>query len=296
MPLPQIPLSNPLDEDKLHEECGIFGAIGVADAAQFVALGLHALQHRGQEAGGIVTYTPVTGFNSSRRFGYVRDNFTKADVMAKLPGTIGIGHVRYSTAGSKGNTQLRDVQPLFAEFAMGGCAIAHNGNITNAEALRRELIERGSIFQSSSDTECIIHLMARSIQRNIPERMKDALRRVEGAFSIIAMTRSKLIGVRDPLGVRPLMLGQIGEGWVLASETCALDIIGAEFVREIAPGEMVIINEKGVESLFPFAPAKSKFCVFEHVYFSRPDSIIGGRSVYETRRQIGVELAVDVGQ
>ncbi len=287
--LPRHPF-DPLD-DKLKEECGIFGVIGVADAANFVALGLHALQYRGQEAGGIVTYDPATGFNSARRFGYVRDNFTKADVMATLPGSIGIGHVRYSTAGSKGATAIRDVQPFFGEFSMGGCAVAHNGNLTNAAQLRRELIERGSIFQSSSDSECIIHLMARSIQRTIPERMKDALRRVEGAFSVVAMTRTKLIGVRDALGVRPLVLGRLGEGWVLASETCALDIIGAEFVREIEPGEMVVIDGQGVESFHPFGRAESRFCIFEHVYFSRPDSILCGRSVYETRRQIGVELA-----
>jgi len=287
----ELPPSHPFDDDKLREECGIFGVVGVVDAAQFVALGLHALQHRGQEAGGIVTYDPEAGFSSARRFGYVRDTFTKADVIDGLPGTIGIGHVRYSTAGSKGQTQIRDVQPLFAEFAMGGSAIAHNGNITNADALKRELIERGSIFQSSSDTECIIHLMARSIQRNIPERMKDALRRIEGAFSIIAMTRTKLIGVRDPLGVRPLMLGKVGDGWVLASETCALDIIGAEFIREVEPGEMVIATTHGVESFFPFERRKPRFCIFEHVYFSRPDSVIGGLSVYETRRRIGVELA-----
>ncbi|WP_424932508.1 amidophosphoribosyltransferase [Amaricoccus macauensis] len=282
--------ANPFDDDKLREECGVFGVVNAKDAANFVALGLHALQHRGQEAGGIVTYDSETGFNSARRFGYVRDNFTSAKLMETLPGTIGIGHVRYSTAGSKG-AQIRDVQPLFAEYQMGGCAIAHNGNLTNAMALREELIGRGSIFQSSSDTECIIHLMARSIQRSITERMKDALRRVEGAFSIVAMTRSKLIGVRDPLGVRPLMLGRIGEGWILSSETCALDIVGAEFVREIEPGEMVICNEDGVESVFPFGRQKSRFCIFEHVYFSRPDSIVGGQSVYETRRRIGVELA-----
>ncbi len=278
-------------DDKLKEECGVFGVIGVADAANFVALGLHALQHRGQEAGGIVAHDPVQGFNSARRFGYVRDNFTSASLMETLPGPLAIGHVRYSTAGSKGQTAIRDVQPFFGEFSMGGAAIAHNGNITNAEALRRELIERGSIFQSSSDSECIIHLMARSLQRNIPERMEDALRRVEGAFSVVAMTRTKLIGVRDPLGVRPLVLGRVGDGWALSSETCALDIIGAEFVREIEPGEMVVITERGVESLRPFRPQAPRFCIFEHVYFSRPDSIIGGRSVYETRRQIGVELA-----
>jgi amidophosphoribosyltransferase len=224
--------------------------------------------------------------------GYVRDNFTQSDVMQTLPGGIGIGHVRYSTAGNKGQTAIRDVQPFFGEFAMGGAAIAHNGNLTNAAALRRELIERGSIFQSSSDSECIIHLMARSMGRTIPDRMEEALRKAEGAFSIVAMTRSKLMGVRDPLGVRPLVLGKVGDGWALSSETCGLDIIGADYVREIEPGEMVVISsEKGVESHFPFRPQKPRFCIFEHVYFSRPDSILGGRSVYETREAIGRELA-----
>ncbi len=284
-------LAHPFDDDKLKEECGIFGVHGVADAANFVALGLHALQHRGQEAGGIVAHDKDAGFNNARRFGYVRDHFTKPELMKTLPGSLAIGHVRYSTAGNKGQTAIRDVQPFFGEFAMGGAAIAHNGNLTNAEELRKELISRGSIFQSSSDSECIIHLMARSMQPNIPERIKDATRRVEGAFSIVAMTRTKMIGVRDPLGVRPLVLGQIGDGWVLSSETCALDIIGAEFIREVAPGEMVVITDKGVESSFPFEPAKARPCIFEHVYFSRPDSILGGQSVYETRRRIGVELA-----
>tara|TARA_B100001057_G_scaffold497957_1_gene603558 strand:+ start:374 stop:1756 length:1383 start_codon:yes stop_codon:yes gene_type:complete len=262
----------------------------MGDAASFVALGLHALQHRGQEAGGIVSYDLLDGFNSARRFGYVRDNFTSKTLMDTLPGSLSIGHVRYSTAGSK-HAAIRDVQPFFGEFSMGGAAIAHNGNITNAEALRRELIERGSIFQSSTDTECIIHLMARSLQQNIPERMEEALRRVEGAFSIVAMTDQKLIGVRDPMGMRPLVLGRLGDGWVLSSETCAFDIIGADFIREVSPGEMVVMGDKGLESHFPFRKRASKFCIFEHVYFSRPDSILNGRSVYETRRQIGVELA-----
>ena len=293
MSLPQLPPAHPFDDDKLKEECGVFGVIGTQDASTFVALGLHALQHRGQEAGGIVSHCPDLGFQSARRFGYVRDNFTSADVMDTLPGPLAIGHVRYSTAGSKGATAIRDVQPFFGEFAMGGAAIAHNGNITNADALRRELIERGSIFQSSSDSECIIHLMARSLQRNIPERMEDALRRVEGAFSIVAMTRTKLIGVRDPLGVRPLVLGKVGDsGWALSSETCALDIIGAEFVREVEPGEMVVIQMDGkIETSRPFRQKASRFCIFEHVYFSRPDSILGGRSVYTTRENIGRELA-----
>ena len=286
----QSPIFHPFDDDKLKEECGVFGVIGADDAANFVALGLHALQHRGQEAGGIVSFDPRYGFNSARRFGYVRDNFTSKSLMDTLPGALSIGHVRYSTTGAKG-AAIRDVQPFFGEFSMGGAAIAHNGNITNAEDLRRELIERGSIFQSSSDTECIIHLMARSLQKNIPERMEEALRRVEGAFSIVAMTSTKLIGVRDPMGMRPLVLGRVSEGWVLSSETCALDIIGAEFDREIEPGEMVVINQNALESHFPFRSRDSKFCIFEHVYFSRPDSIVKGKSVYETRRQIGVELA-----
>lgn len=283
----------PFDDDKLKEECGIFGVIGTPDAANFVALGLHALQHRGQEAGGIVSHDAEAGFNSARRFGYVRDNFTSHRVMETLPGRLAIGHVRYSTAGSKGQTAIRDVQPFFGDFSLGGAAIAHNGNITNAEALRRELVERGSIFQSSSDSECIIHLMARSMGRNIPDRMEEALRKVEGAFSVVAMTRTKLVGVRDPLGVRPLVLGQLPGGiYVMSSETCALDIIGAEFLRELEPGEMVVAHLDGrIESHFPFRPAKPRFCIFEHVYFSRPDSILGGRSVYETRENIGRELA-----
>ena len=288
----RAPPRHPFDDDKLREECGVFGVIGVEEAANFVALGLHALQHRGQEAGGIVSHHPDHGFNSVRRFGYVRDNFTNASLMQTLPGPLAIGHVRYSTAGSKGATAIRDVQPFFGEFSMGGAALAHNGNLTNAAQLRRELIERGSIFQSSSDSECIIHLMARSIQKTIPERMKDALRRVEGAFSVVAMTRTKLIGVRDALGVRPLVLGRLaGDGWVLSSETCGLDIIGAEFIREIEPGEMVVIEHGALQRFRPFSPATPRPCIFEHVYFSRPDSILGGRSVYETRRQIGVELA-----
>jgi amidophosphoribosyltransferase len=286
----QLP-AHPFDDDKLHEECGIFGIIGVADAANFVTLGLHALQHRGQEAGGIVSFDETQGFNSARRFGYVRDNFTKSSLMETLPGKLSIGHVRYSTAGSKGQTAIRDVQPFFGEFAIGGAAIAHNGNLTNAEALKEQLINNGSIFQSSSDSECIIHLMARSISQNIPDKIKDALGQVQGAFSIVAMTRSKLIGVRDPLGVRPLVIGKLGEGFVLSSETCALDIIGADYMRDVAPGEMVVITSDGIESYNPFPPSPARFCIFEHVYFSRPDSVIDGQSVYTSRRQIGVELA-----
>ncbi|MEM6486827.1 MAG: amidophosphoribosyltransferase [Pseudomonadota bacterium] len=279
-------------DDAFHEECGVYGVFGVDEAANYVALGLHALQHRGQEAAGIAAYSPETGLNTVRRVGLVRDNFTKQSVMDLLPGRMALGHTRYSTAGAKGLPSLRDVQPFYADFALGACAIAHNGNLTNADELRRQLIERGSIFQSGSDTECIVHLMARSIQRSIPERMKDALRLVEGAFSVIALTKDALIGVRDPLGVRPLVLGRMRTGgWILASETCALDIVGAELEREVDPGEMVIVSAKGVESSRPFEPKRPRFCIFEYVYFSRPDSVIGGHSVYEARRQIGVELA-----
>jgi amidophosphoribosyltransferase len=263
------------------------------DAANFVALGLHALQHRGQEAGGIVSHHEDTGFNSVRRFGYVRDNFTSQTVMKTLPGPLAIGHVRYSTTGSKGQAAIRDVQPFFGEFSMGGAAIAHNGNLTNAKQLRRQLIERGAIFQGSSDSECIIHLMARSMGQTIPDRMKEALRQVEGAFAIVAMTRTKLIGVRDARGIRPLVLGKLGDGYVLASETCALDIIGAELVREIKPGEMVVISGDKIKSYQPFEPVAPRPCIFEYVYFSRPDSTIGGRSVYEVRREIGRQLAIE---
>ena len=283
--------SHPFDDDKLREECGVYGVFGLDDAATYVTLGLHALQHRGQEAAGICSYHEENGFNTVRRIGQVRDNFTRKEVIDQLAGRSAMGHTRYSTSGQKGQTAIRDVQPLYAELSMGSCAIAHNGNLTNADSLRDQLKERGSIFQSSSDTECIVHLMARSIQRTIPDRMKDALRLVEGAFSVIAMTRTKMIGVRDPMGVRPLMLGQYEGAWILTSETCALDIIGAKFVRDVEPGEMVIITEKGVQSSRPFDTAESRFCVFEYVYFSRPDSVIDGLSVYEARRKIGVELA-----
>ena len=283
--------AHPFDHDKLREECGVYGVFGAKDAASFVALGLHALQHRGQEAAGIAAHCATAGFNTVRRIGYVRDNFTSADVISALPGAAAVGHVRYSTAGGKGATAIRDVQPLYAELATGGVAIAHNGNFTNAESVRSELTERGSIFQSSSDTECVVHLMARSIQRGVVERMQDALRRMEGAFSIVAVTPEAMIGVRDPLGIRPLTLGRVGDAWVLSSETCALDIVGAETVRDVAPGEMVIVSADGVTSAYPFQKAEPRFCIFEYVYFARPDSVIDGLSVYEARRRIGAELA-----
>ncbi|MEL6977094.1 MAG: amidophosphoribosyltransferase [Pseudomonadota bacterium] len=280
------------DGDKFREECGVFGIFDVVDAASFVALGLHALQHRGQEAAGVGAFDEEDRrFSVERRFGHVRDSFTSEKIVARLPGRRAIGHTRYSTAGEKGQTELRDIQPLYAELSEGGVALAHNGNFTNAELLRAELVASGSIFQSGSDTECVLHLMSRSIQRTAPERLKDALRRIEGAFSIVALTAEQMIGVRDPRGVRPLVLGKLGESWILASETVALDIVNATFEREVEPGEMVVIDQNGLRSEWPFAPQPSRFCVFEYVYFSRSDSEILGRSVYEARQRIGEELA-----
>jgi amidophosphoribosyltransferase len=279
--------SLPFDDDKLHEECGVFGIFGHPEAAALTALGLHALQHRGQEAAGIVTFDG-TQFNIERHLGLVGDNFTNPSVMERLKGDRAIGHNRYSTSGG---AAVRNVQPLFAEFAAGGFAVAHNGNITNAAALQRRLQRRGSIFQSTSDTETIIHLIATSERGSLIDRMIDALAQTEGAFSLVALSEKKLIGCRDPLGVRPLLLGAIDGAPVLTSETCAFDIIGAKLVREIQPGELVIINESGIESRTPFPPLRSRFCIFEHVYFARPDSIVAGTSVYDIRKRIGAELA-----
>lgn len=273
--------------DSLHEECGVFGVFGHPDAGALTALGLHALQHRGQEAAGIVAFDGRQ-FSIERHIGLVGDNFTKPAVMERLKGNRAIGHNRYSTTGGP---MLRNVQPLFAEFAGGGFAVAHNGNITNARTLQRKLQRRGSIFQSTSDTETIIHLIATSERGAIVDRMIDALNQIEGAFSLVALTEKKMIGCRDPLGVRPLLLGDLDGAPVLASETCALDIIGARLIREVEAGEMLIITDTGVESRRPFAPARSRFCIFEHVYFARPDSIVGGTSVYEVRKRIGAELA-----
>lgn len=279
--------TNPFDDDKLHEECGVFGIFGNRDAAALTALGLHALQHRGQEAAGIVS-TDGRQFFSERHPGLVGDNFSKGKAIDSLIGDRAIGHVRYSTAGG---TYGRNIQPLFAEFAGGGFAVAHNGNLTNAAALQRLLQLRGSIFQSTSDTEVILHLIATSRGDDLLDRVVDALRQVEGAYSLVCLTDKKLIGCRDPLGVRPLVLGKIDDSWILTSETCALDIIGADFVRDIEPGELVVITEDGVASYKPFAPAKARFCIFEYVYFARPDSRVEGRAVYEVRKRIGAELA-----
>ena len=281
-------------DDKLREECGVFGIFGHTDAAALTALGLHALQHRGQEAAGIVTYERPAdpkgrgSFNSERRLGLVGDHFTRDRVMRRLQGDAGVGHVRYSTSGE---TVTRNVQPLYADMASAGLAVAHNGNPTNAVELRRDLVERGAIFQSTSDTEVIIHLAATSRFRAVEEKLADALRHVEGAYSLVCLTNDRLIGIRDPHGVRPLVIGEYDGAKVLASETCALDIIGAEFVRDVEPGELVSITEEGIHSSFPFIPKPSRFCLFEYVYFARPDSIVDGSGVYEARKRIGQELA-----
>ena len=279
-------MTTPFD-DKLHEECGVFGVFGHEDAAALTALGLHALQHRGQEAAGIVSFDG-NQFVSERHVGLVGDIFGKHGHTEKLRGANAIGHVRYSTTGG---SVSRNVQPMFADLTGGGLAIAHNGNLTNARGLRRDLVRDGAIFQSTSDTEVIIHLVARSHYELIVEKLIDALKHVEGAYSLVALTSKKLIGVRDPLGVRPLVLGRLDGAWILASETCALDIIGAEFVRDVGPGEMVIVTNEGIESLHPFAPKPRRFCIFEYVYFARPDSVVEGKDVYEVRKHIGQELA-----
>ncbi len=278
--------TNPFDDDKLHEECGIFGVYGSKDAGALAALGMHALQHRGQEAAGIVTCDGQQ-FHSHRALGHVGENFGDPAVMGKLPGGLAIGHVRYSTTGE---TILRNVQPLFAEFGFGGFALGHNGNLTNTHALHRRLVEDGCIFQSTTDTEVIVHLMARAAG-DVVQRFVSALRQVEGAYSLVAITKDKIIGVRDPLGVRPLVLGKFEGAHILASESCALDIINAEFVRDIEPGELVVLDVNGVRSMRPFLPLKRRFCVFEFIYFARPDSIVEGTSVYEARKRIGAELA-----
>jgi amidophosphoribosyltransferase len=276
-----------LDSDTLREECGVFGVFGHDDAAALTALGLHALQHRGQEAAGIVAFDGER-FHAEKRLGLVGDHFSNESTIKRLRGRMALGHVRYSTTGE---TILRNVQPLFAELSTGGLAVAHNGNLTNGLTLRRELVAQGAICQSTSDTEVILHLVARSQKPRMVERYIDALRALEGAYSLVAITNKKLIGARDPLGIRPLILGELNGAYILCSETCALDIIGARFVREIENGEVVVISEKGVESLHPFPRMAPRPCIFEYVYFSRPDSVLGGRSVYNVRKQMGRQLA-----
>jgi amidophosphoribosyltransferase len=278
-----------LDADTLREECGVFGIYGHPDAAALTALGLHALQHRGQEAAGIVSYNNGR-FHSERRMGLVGDHFSSATTIDRLKGEAALGHVRYSTTGEP---ILRNVQPLFAELSAGGFAVAHNGNLTNGLSLRRELISQGAICQSTSDTEVILHLVARAQKPKLIDRYIEALRRLEGAYALVCLTNKKLIGARDPLGIRPLMLGKLNDSYILCSETCALDIIGATFVREVENGEVVVISEDGIESHWPFPRVPARPCIFEYIYFSRPDSILGGRSVYNVRKQMGRQLAME---
>lgn len=283
--------THPFDDDKLREECGIFGVYGAEGASAMVALGLHALQHRGQEAAGITSWDGEE-FHSVRAMGHVAGNFDNDDVIRKLAGEVACGHVRYSTTGE---TALRNVQPLYAELSSGGFAIAHNGNISNAMNLRRRLVREGAIFQSTSDTEVIIHLLARSRYRTLLDRFIDALKQVEGAYSLICLTREGLIACRDPLGIRPLVMGRLGEAIIFASETVAFDVVGAEYIRQVEPGELIVVTHGGeLRSHRPFGESlHPRPCIFEHVYFSRPDSVVDGNSVYSVRKGIGAQLAIE---
>ncbi len=278
---------SPFDDDKLHEECGVFGVFGHDDASALVALGLHALQHRGQEASGIVSFDGED-FYAHRAQGLVGKGFSDPNVIARLKGYAAIGHNRYSTTGE---TLARNIQPLYADLSFGGFAVAHNGNLTNTHQLRQELVTQGAIFQSTTDTEVIIHLMALSKKTAIIDRLVDALHQIKGAYSLVACTGDRVIGVRDPYGIRPLVLGRLGDSHILASETCALDIIGATYVRDVEAGELIIIDKDGVHSKRPFGDKSSRFCIFEYIYFARPDSFMEGHSVYEVRKEIGAELA-----
>ena len=280
-----------VDEDALRLECGVFGVFGDEAASALAALGLHALQHRGQEACGIASYDGQR-FHYERHTGHVGEAFGGPDVTVRLPGRNAIGHTRYSTAGG---SFMRNVQPLYADLEGGGLALAHNGNLTNYVYLRDHLVGEGAIFQSTSDSEVILHLIARSRAGKIIAKFIDALRQIEGGYALVALTKKKLIGVRDPLGIRPLVLGDLDGKPVLASETCALDIVGASFVRDIEHGEMVVISEDGIESIKPFPAAKARPCIFEYVYFARPDSVVNGRSVYDVRKRMGVRLARESG-
>ncbi|MGO4438582.1 amidophosphoribosyltransferase [Rhizobium sp. RAF56] len=283
-----------LDGDTLHEECGVFGILGHPDAAALTALGLHALQHRGQEAAGIVTFDGKQ-FHTEKRMGLVGDHYTDPATLAKLPGYISIGHTRYSTTGE---VALRNVQPLFAELEVGGIAIAHNGNFTNGLTLRRQLIADGAICQSTSDTEVVLHLIARSKQASSSDRFIDAIRQMEGGYSMLAMTRTKLIAARDPIGIRPLVMGELDGKPIFCSETCALEIIGAKYVRDVENGEVVIceIQPDGsvtIDARKPDVTRPERLCLFEYVYFARPDSVVGGRSVYVARKNMGMNLAAE---
>jgi amidophosphoribosyltransferase len=279
------------EADRLHEECGVFGVFDHPDAAALTALGLHALQHRGQEAAGIVSFDGQR-FHSERRLGLVGDNFSKREVIERLPGQSAIGHTRYSTTGG---TILRNVQPLFAELETGGFAVCHNGNLTNGLTLRRRLIADGAIYQATSDTEVILHLVARSRRNRFTDRFIDALGQIEGGYAFVGMTNKKMIGARDPLGIRPLVIGELDGKFILTSESVALDIIGARYVREVENGEVVVIDDKGLESIKPFPARRKRPCIFEYVYFARPDSIVDGKNVYGLRKQIGAILAQESG-
>ena len=276
-------------DDKLHEECGVFGIFGSPDASTLTTLGLHALQHRGQEGAGIVTFDGDK-FNGVRRPGLVGDNFNKPEIISRLPGRNAIGHVRYSTTG---DSILKNIQPLFADLAVGGFACAHNGNLTNASMLRKNLVADGSIFQTTSDTETILQLVARSKRVPMVDKIIDALFQVQGAYALVILTNKKLIGIRDPYGIRPLVLGDLNGAPVLASETCALDIIGAKYVRDVENGEIVVISESGIESIKPFPAVEERPCIFERIYFSRPDSIVDGKTFYVYRKNLGEQLAIE---
>ena len=272
---------------KLKEECGVFGISDSKDAAALTALGLHALQHRGQEGCGIVSFDGSHYF-SEKRFGLVGDNFNKEKILNRLRGNYAIGHNRYSTTGE--NT-LRNIQPFFADTNAGGIGVAHNGNLTNSISLRKKLVDEGAIFYTTSDTETIVQLIARSKRKKTIDKIVDAIFQIQGGYSLVMLTQTSLVGVRDPYGIRPLVIGKLNNSYVLSSETCALDIIGAKFVREVDNGEIVLIKDNKIQSIKPFPPRKIRPCVFEYIYFSRPDSILNGKSAYEYRKNLGKELA-----
>ena len=275
------------NNDKLREECGIFGVSNHEDAATLVALGLHALQHRGQEGCGIVSFDGKS-YHSEKRQGLVGDHFTDLETLKKLPGNFAIGHNRYSTTGE---TSLRNIQPFFADLHMGGLSVAHNGNLTNALILRDSLVKEGAIFRTTSDTETIVQLIAKSKRDKFLDKLIDTLFQIQGGYSIILMTNKKLVGARDPFGIRPLVIGKLKKSFILASETCALDIVGATFVREVENGEIVIIENSELKSIKPFPKRKARPCVFEYIYFARPDSLINGKCAYEYRKNLGAQLA-----
>ena len=272
---------------RLNEECGVFGISNTKDASALTALGLHALQHRGQEGCGIVTFDGEK-YYSEKRFGLVGDNFNKEKVLNNLKGNYAIGHNRYSTTG---NNILRNIQPFFADTNAGGIGVAHNGNLTNSIALRNKLVEDGAIFYTTSDTETIVQLIAKSKRPKKIDKVIDAIFQIQGGYALVMLTQNSLIGVRDPYGIRPLVIGKLGNSYVLASETCAFDIIGAKFLREVENGEIVLIENNKLKSIKPFPNKKVRPCVFEYIYFSRPDSLIGGKTAYEHRKNIGRELA-----